>query len=74
MTLNLINSIPQGRIQDVRGGGSNVEKGVRLPNFTQNLLKFLVKMKKKKKMGPKGGSSEPLEPPLNPPLYRHWLH
>ena len=40
-------------------------RGVRLPNFTQNLLKFPMKMKY---LVPEGGSSEPLEPPLNPPL------
>ena len=41
------------------------KRGVRLPNLTQNVLKFPIKWNN---LGPEGGSSEPLEPPLNPPL------
>ena len=33
------NSVHQGRIQDFLKGGSNVERGVRQPNFT--LISFL---------------------------------
>ena len=42
----------KGRIQDFWRGGSNEEKGVRFPYFTQKLLKFLMKMKQ---FGSRGG-------------------
>ena len=44
-----------------------MKKGIRLANFTQNLLKFPMKMKNMY-FGSRGGSIKPLDPPLNPPL------